>query len=91
MNIISRICRGAPLLALALTGCSSTPRADESFGTAVRAAVAAQVADPSAVRNPNPVSGTDGRTARAAQERYERSFKQPQQEMTAPSALVNAQ
>jgi type IV pilus biogenesis protein CpaD/CtpE len=82
--------RPAALVALLwLAGCASTPRADASFGDAVRAAVASQVANPEAVRNTSPVSGVDGRAARAAQERYEHSYKQPQQEMTAPSGMVN--
>jgi uncharacterized lipoprotein YajG len=84
-----KIGRLAPLIAvLLLPGCASTPHADASFGDAVRAAVAAQVADPAAAANTSPVSGLDGRAARAAQERYERSYKQPQQEMAVPSAIV---
>ena len=63
-------------LALLLSACAATtPQADARFGQSVRATLAAQVAQPAAVRNANPVSGVDGQAARAAQERYERSFK----------------
>jgi len=43
----------------------------------VRANLAAQVIDPAAAANANPVSGVDGKTALAARERYQRSFKEP--------------
>jgi type IV pilus biogenesis protein CpaD/CtpE len=51
----------------------------------VRANLAAQVANPAAAANPNPVQGMDGRAARGAQERYEKSFAQPE---APPSSLV---
>jgi type IV pilus biogenesis protein CpaD/CtpE len=73
-----RIQLGA-LAALALSGCAATtPNWDRQFGNAVRATLASQVADPAAARNTNPVSGIDGRAARASQEHYARSFAQPQ-------------
>ncbi|MBC7454806.1 MAG: hypothetical protein H7335_14090 [Massilia sp.] len=66
-------------LALLLSACAaSTPQADARFGLSVRATLAAQVAHPDAGRNPNPVTGIDGRAARAAQESYEHSFSQAQ-------------
>jgi type IV pilus biogenesis protein CpaD/CtpE len=76
----------APLALLA--GCASTPHLDAAFGDAVRAAVASQVADPAAVRNTRPVNGVDAGAARGAQERYERSYKEPQQQLATPSAMV---
>jgi type IV pilus biogenesis protein CpaD/CtpE len=63
----------AAALAL-LSACSSTPRADADFGRSVRATLLSQVAQPAAVRNDTPVTGIDGRAARAAQEQYEKSF-----------------
>jgi hypothetical protein len=76
----------ALVLALALAGCvSPAPRFDNHFGDAVRANLAAQVANPAASANPDPVSGIDGRAARGAQERYEKSFTQPE---PAPATLV---
>lgn len=73
------------LLAAVLGGCAPVaPHYESSFGNAVRAAVAAQVADPLAVRNPNPVAGLDGRSAQAAQQQYEASFKTP----TAPVPVM---
>ena len=82
---------GATLALFAmLGGCASrTPHWDQTFGNAVRASIASQVLDPAAVRNTNPVSGIDGRAARAAQARYEGSFMNPgpaEQGMTTGSA-----
>ena len=65
----------AAALALQLSACAvTTPQADARFGQSVRATLAAQVADPTAARNANPVSGIDGRAARGALQRYESSF-----------------
>jgi type IV pilus biogenesis protein CpaD/CtpE len=61
---------------LLLSACATTPHSDARFGESVRAAVAAQIANPAAARNPNPVMVMDGRAARAGQEHYERSFGQ---------------
>jgi type IV pilus biogenesis protein CpaD/CtpE len=74
------------LAAVLLHGCvASAPRFDSRFGDSVRANLAAQVANPAAAANPDPASGIDGRAARGAQERYEKSFAQPE---PAPAALV---
>lgn len=75
-----RLRLGAVLTAaLLLPACAATtPHWDAArFGDSVRAITAAQVADPAAVRNPNPVNGIDGRAASAAHAHYERSFAQP--------------
>lgn len=59
---------GAAALA---AGCvQTTPRWDSAFGTSVRASLAAQVADPAAVRNQDAVAGMDGAAARAVHQRY---------------------
>ncbi|SHH40833.1 hypothetical protein [Massilia sp. CF038] len=81
----------AALAALGLlAGCAaSAPEAERNFGNSVRAAVAAQVSDPAAAANTNPVTGIDGRAARASQQRYEQSFlmpPEPQSSMTTGSA-----
>ncbi|NHZ77932.1 hypothetical protein F2P44_01255 [Massilia sp. CCM 8695] len=75
----TRIGSIAGLLALTvgLGACSSTPRLDARFGQAVRSTLAAQVIDPAAVRNTRPVTGLDGKTAAAAQERYQHSAAAP--------------
>jgi type IV pilus biogenesis protein CpaD/CtpE len=68
----------ALLVALpALHGCALTPRFDQNFGLATRANLRAQVIDPGAGANPNPAAGIDGSAARAAHERYQRSFREP--------------
>ncbi len=76
---------GAALALLALAGCSSTPRFDRHFGESVRANLAAQVINPAAAANTDPAGGVDGNAARGAQERYEKSFAQPD---PAPVPLV---
>jgi type IV pilus biogenesis protein CpaD/CtpE len=70
------------LLGVALQGCSSTPRFNEHFGSAVRANLSAQVINPAAAVDANPASA-----ARAAQERYQRSFKET--ESGADRSLIN--
>jgi type IV pilus biogenesis protein CpaD/CtpE len=75
-------------LVLLLSACSTTPHSDARFGESVRAAVAAQIAQPAAARNPNPVMVMDGRAARTAQEHYERSFGQG--EAAAPASLTGS-
>ncbi len=78
----------AVLLLAALSGCVSTaPNFDQGFGNSVRAAVAAQVIDPAAARNPNPVAGIDGRAAVAAQHDYVRAFSTPQ---AAPRSMIDS-
>jgi hypothetical protein len=68
------------LLACALSACASTtPHWDSRFGLATRTALLLQVADPAASRNTNPVAGMDGRSARAAYERYQKSGGEAQQ------------
>ena len=61
----------------ALSGCSTTPRFNRHFGTSVHANLSAQVLDPLGAANANPTVGIDGAAARATQERYQRSFKEP--------------
>jgi type IV pilus biogenesis protein CpaD/CtpE len=78
----------AALLALLLSACASTPRWDSQAGDTVRTTLSAQVANPAAGLNPDPVRGIDGRAARAAQERYENSYKQAQEQTGAPSGMI---
>jgi type IV pilus biogenesis protein CpaD/CtpE len=78
----------ATLVAL-LQGCSSTPRFNKNFGASVRANLAAQVLDPAAAANTNPVHGVDGTAALAAQERYQRSFKENDPTATQPLITVS--
>ncbi len=64
-------------LAALLAGCAHPSyrvnSGDGPAGAAVRATLAAQIADPMAGRKPNPPMGLDGNSARAATERYERA------------------
>lgn len=67
------------LVAACLQGCMhTTPEWDRQFGTATRANLTAQVLDPAAAANRNPAVGVDGRAAKGAHERYQRSFAQPE-------------
>ena len=76
------------LLGACLQGCvQTTPQWDRQFGSATRANLAAQVLDPAAAANKHPATGIDGRAAKGAHDRYQRSFAQPE---SAPSALFNA-
>jgi type IV pilus biogenesis protein CpaD/CtpE len=75
------------ILLLLLQACSTTPRFDSRFGAAVRANLAAQTIYPNAAGNPNPATGIDGVAARAAHERYQRSFVQP--DGSAATPLLN--
>jgi hypothetical protein len=63
---------------LAVAGCASTaPRADATFGDAVRVNIAAQTLDPAAGKNNDPVAGIDGQAGKLAIDRYRESFKAP--------------
>lgn len=84
------ISRSLSLLALAATlaACAeTTPRWDSTFGNSVRSTFAAQVINPAAVRNSNPVAGVDGSTAMAAQKKYE-SGESGQETSAAPTTLM---
>ena len=77
------------LLAGLLQGCvSTTPQWDAQFGDATRSNLAAQVLDPAASANRNPALGVDGRAAKGAHDRYQRSFAQP--ESAPPPLVINA-
>lgn len=65
-------------LTFALIGCATkTPYLDEHFGEAVNAAKAAQIINPEASLDTDPVDGVDGQAANAAVDRYHKSFVQP--------------
>lgn len=62
-----------------LSACvSTTPQWDQKFGETVNMAIAQQTLNPDASRNTNPVSGIDGRAAREAVDRYQKSFGKPE-------------
>lgn len=66
------------LMAAGLAGCvNPAPVVDDNFGNAVNAAKAAQIVNPDAALNTDPVAGVDGLAADAAMNRYHRSFVQP--------------
>ncbi|QGZ40632.1 hypothetical protein IP92_03518 [Pseudoduganella flava] len=72
----------ALLLLGLLAGCGNpiqrtTPHWDARFGDATRAAFAQQVINPAAAADPRPVTGTDGQSAAAAQQRYQKSYTDP--------------
>ncbi len=61
-----------------LAGCVSIhPEVDQRYGQAVTAAREAQTFNPQASRDPNAVSGIDGRAAKETMDRYVDSFKSP--------------
>ncbi|MYM69267.1 hypothetical protein GTP45_20845 [Pseudoduganella sp. FT55W] len=68
------------LLAGLISACAqTTPQWDARFGVDTRLVLAQQVINPAAGRNTDPVSGMDGRSARAAYERYQKTGGEPQQ------------
>lgn len=61
-----------------LTACAETaPRYEAEFGNATRATFNAQIINPDAGNNPDPVAGLDGRAARDAIDNYQKSFAEP--------------
>jgi type IV pilus biogenesis protein CpaD/CtpE len=54
------------------------PRFEAEFGNATRATLNAQIINPDAGNNPDPVAGLDGRAARDAINNYQKSFAQPE-------------
>lgn len=61
-----------------LTACAETaPRYEAEFGNATRATLKAQIINPDAGNNPDPVAGLDGRAARDAINNYQKSFAEP--------------
>jgi len=67
------------LLASVTVGCATpSPKLDDNFGNAVNAAKAAQIINPDASQNTDPVAGIDGQAADATMSRYHRSFVAPQ-------------
>jgi type IV pilus biogenesis protein CpaD/CtpE len=79
----------AAVLGTLLQGCGTAPRFDKHFGTSLRTNLAAQVIDPAAGRNTNPARGVDGPAALAAQERYQRSFKENDAAASQPLITVS--
>ncbi|EEG09808.1 hypothetical protein [Pseudogulbenkiania ferrooxidans] len=65
------------VLAVLLTGCSSTPYLDSHFGESVDMIKAQQTINPQASQNMDPVAGIDGKAGQEAMGRYYDSFKTP--------------
>ncbi len=77
------------LLGACLQGCAqTTPHWDQQFGSATRNNLAAQVIDARAAANQHPATGIDGRAAKGAHDRYQRSYEQ--REPQAPTLVINA-
>ena len=67
------------LAASTLTACvEPAPRYEAEFGNATRATLNAQIINPEAGNNPDPVAGLDGRAARDAMQNYQKSFTNPE-------------
>lgn len=74
------------LITAGLTACvNPAPIMDDNFGNTVNAAKAAQIINPDASLNTDPVAGMDGQAADAAMQRYHRSFTTP---VATPSAFT---
>jgi hypothetical protein len=83
MSIHQRTCVLVSVIATAaiglMAGCAATPtpRLDDSFGQAVRAARQAQTRQPSPPETGDAAQGLDGKSASHLIERYQDSFKTP--------------
>lgn len=81
MTILTTRLQGAVLgaaVALALSGCSSTPDHDQRFSQRVRGLMSSQVIDPTAAeRVSGQPAGLDGRAVRASMDGYAASYKAP--------------
>lgn len=73
-----------PLAAIVSACAATTPMLDSRFGLDTRMALAQQITNPGARRNPDPVAGMDGRSAHAAYQRYQKAAGETQQ---APSLM----
>ena len=66
------------MLALMLAGCSTMPsRTEMDYGNSLRMAKAAQIVNPEAGKNLEPVMGFDGRAGWHAIDKYQEDFKKP--------------
>ena len=62
-----------------LTACAEpAPRYEAEFGNATRATLNAQIINPDAGNNPDPVAGLDGRAAHDVINNYQKSYAQPE-------------
>jgi len=62
-----------------LSACTQpAPRYEAEFGNATRATLNAQIINPDAGKNQDPVAGLDGRAARDAINNYQKSFAKPE-------------
>ena len=62
-----------------LTACvEPAPRYEAEFGNATRSTLNAQIINPHAGNNPDPVAGLDGRAARDAINNYQKSYAAPE-------------
>lgn len=67
------------VIASILTACAEpAPRLEAEFGNSTRATLNAQIINPNAGNNPDPVAGLDGRAARDAIQNYKNSFTNPE-------------
>lgn len=65
------------LIAVTISGCTTTPVYDSRFGNAVNAAKAQQIINPDASKNADPVAGLDGTAAKDSIDRYQSTFREP--------------
>lgn len=73
-------------LVVLLSGCATPPsRIDQQFGSAVRNSMTQQTLNPAASSETRPLAVTDGQVAKAAIDRYQKSFQAP----PAPTNVLN--
>jgi hypothetical protein len=70
---------GTCLVLLNIAACTQPmPRYEAEFGENIRNTMKAQVINPNAGNNTDPVAGIDGRAARDAVNNYQKSFAKPE-------------
>lgn len=76
-NVPTRLALGFAI-ALIAAGCAQrAPRLESQMGQSLSMLKAQQTVNPEASNNTNPVAGMDAKSAQAAHDRYEQSFKTP--------------
>lgn len=78
MNNLSTRLVLASIIALLAAGCAQrAPYLESQMGQSISMLRAQQTINPDASSNADPVAGMDAKSAQAAQDRYEQSFKTP--------------
>ena len=76
-----------PLLGM-LAGCSGMSRVEMDYGNSIQTAKMNQILNPQAGKNLEPVTGLDGKAAKATVEKYQKSFEAAPTPSSLPSIIT---